>query len=131
MDDRRKLQRKYLMMYSRVFDCESGRVIGYLSDLSVLGAMIIGETAIKKGLSLQIRIDLPESLLTSKDNLQLNARVAWCKPDIDPSFHNVGFEFIDATQEDLKIIDQMVDAYEFKRDAPNYPPSISSLEEKA
>ena len=43
MDDRRKIPRKYLMVYSRVFDRETGKVLGYLSDMNLMGAMIISE----------------------------------------------------------------------------------------
>ena len=43
------------------FDRKSGKVIGYLSDLTVKGAMVIGEHHLEQGDNYQLRIDLPES----------------------------------------------------------------------
>ena len=51
-DERRKLERKFLVVYSRVFDRKTGKVIGYLSDLTVKGAMVIGEHHLEHGRSL-------------------------------------------------------------------------------
>ena len=43
MDERRKLDRKYLIVYSRVFERNLGKMLGYLGDLSLSGVMIISE----------------------------------------------------------------------------------------
>jgi hypothetical protein len=53
--------------------------------------------------------------------------VAWCKPDLDPAFQNIGFEFFDVTDQQKKIIDQIVETYEFKRNGPGYPAPPSGL----
>ena len=127
MDERRKLDRKYLAIYSRVFDRLSGRVLGYLSDMTQKGAMIISDDPLSEDQDLQLRFDLPDPLLFSTDHLNLSARVAWCRPDIDPAFYNIGFEFSFVGEKESRIIEEMIVAYEFKRDLPNYPPSPSSL----
>jgi hypothetical protein len=127
MNERRKLPRKYLVIYSRVFDHETGKVVGYLSDLSVGGAMIIGEAPLESGKSMMIRIDLPETPPFSKSHLDLETKIIWSKPDIAPSFHNAGLQFVKVSKEDVKIINDMIDAYEFHRESGNYPPSINSL----
>jgi len=128
MKERRTLDRKYLMVYSRVFDRGTGRILGYLSDLSSKGAMIISDDPIKENVTLSLRFDLPDPPLFSVDHLNLEARVAWCKPDIDPSFYNIGFEFIEVNEQEKMIIEEMIEAYEFRRDLPNYPISPSSLD---
>lgn len=128
MQERRKLDRKYLMVYSRVFDRVNGRILGYLSDLSPKGAMIISDDPIAENLHVPLRFDLPDPPLFSTDHLNINARVAWCKPDVDPSFYNIGFEFDPPQDPDRKIIEDMIEAYEFRRDYPNYPTSPSTLD---
>ena len=128
MNERRKLDRKYLMVYSRVFDRVNGQILGYLSDLSLNGAMIISDDPIPENIKIELRFDLPDPLLFSADHLNLSARVAWCKPDIDPSFYNIGFEFGVLKDSETHIIEEMIEAYEFRRDIPNYPVSPSSLE---
>ncbi len=128
MKERRTLDRKYLMVYSRVFDRSTGKILGYLSDLSPKGAMIISDDPISENSKISLRFDLPDPPLFSTDHLNLEARVAWCKPDIDPSFYNIGFEFFEISETDKSIIEEMIVAYEFRRDLPNYPISPSSLD---
>lgn len=128
MKERRTLDRKYLMVYSRVFDRATGKILGYLSDLSSRGAMIISDDPIKENAKLSLRFDLPDPPLFSTDHLNLEARIAWCKPDIDPSFYNIGFEFLEISESEKSIIEEMIEAYEFRREPPNYPISPSSLD---
>lgn len=127
MQERRKLDRKYLAIYSRVFDRITGRVLGYLSDMSQQGAMIISDDPMPENIEIHLRFDLPDPLLFSTDHLNLDARVAWCRPDIDPAFYNIGFEFAGIGETEGRIIEEMVEAYEFRRNLPNYPISPSAL----
>lgn len=127
--ERRKLERKYLVIYSRVFDRRSGQVIGYLGDLTPEGAMVIGEHRIEPETTLNLRFDLPDMLDLKKDHLDLKARAVWCKPDVDPAFVNVGFQFLELTAEDLKIVDLLIDLYEFRRHTEHYPPTFDELED--
>ncbi len=127
-EERRKLPRKYLVIYSRVFDRKSGQVIGYLSDLTVEGCMLIGEALIAQDTRIDIRVDLPDDPPFTRKQLDLTARAKWSRPDIDPSFYNTGFYFENPTESDLILIREMIEAYEFRRDGPQYPPSISELE---
>ena len=129
-DERRKLERKFLVVYSRVFDRKTGKVIGYLSDLTVKGAMVIGEHHLENGEYYQLRIDLPESSEFKKDHLDIDAKSVWSKPDIDPAFFNTGFQFGDLASGDEKIILRMIELYEFRRDTEKYPPSVSELQDR-
>ena len=115
MDDRRHLPRKYLIIYSRVFERTMGKLLGYLDDLSLHGAMIISEEKLVIGSTIELRLDLPDPQMFSKNNLYVNARVVRCDPDISPAFFNIGFEFLGVTQEQKEIITKMMNAYEFKR----------------
>jgi Tfp pilus assembly protein PilZ len=126
--ERRKIPRKYLVIYSRVFDRNSGQVLGYLSDLTNGGAMIISDDPIALNIDISLRFDLPDPPLFSTDHINLDARVAWCQPDIDPAFYNIGFAFKQVNPDQARIIVEMIDAYEFRRDMPNYPTAPSSLE---
>jgi PilZ domain len=128
MDERRKLDRKYLIVYSRVFERNLGKMLGYLGDLSLSGAMIISEQAQTVNSVLPLRFDLPDIQLFNIGQLDISARVAHCEPDINPAFYNIGFEFQDVTAEKKVIIEKMMDAYEFRRELPNYPTPPSALQ---
>ena len=129
LDERRRLDRKYLIVYSRVFERNLGKMLGYLGDLSLSGAMIISEQAQAVNSTLPLRFDLPDLQLFSIGQLDITARIAHCEPDINPAFYNIGFEFLDVTPEQKSIIEKMMEAYEFRREIPNYPVPPSALQD--
>lgn len=129
VSERRKLARKYLVIYSRVFDRKNGHIIGYLGDLTRDGAMIIGEHRIEPGTEMELRFDLPEIPEIKRDHLDLHARSVWCEPDIDPAFVNVGFHFSGLSAEDLEVVELLIDLYEFRHQAQQYPPTFTELED--
>ena len=122
MQERRKQPRKNLMSYSQVFDLYAGRLVGYLGDLNLLGAMVIGDQPMNVGENLTVSIQLPELPETAVTRLALPVRVAWCQPDLSPEFFNLGLEFTLVTEEQQRIIEAVMENYEFRRDTPNYPP---------
>lgn len=115
MDDRRQLQRKYLIIFSRVFERTLGKLLGYLSDLSESGGMIISEEPLELGATISLRFDLPDAKIFRADSLYVDARVARCDPDLSPSFYDIGFEFLNVTPEKKIVIQRMMDVYEFHR----------------
>lgn len=116
MDDRRRLPRKYLLIYSRVFERTLGKLLGYLSDLSEEGAMIIAEEPLAVGETLSLRFDLPDPKIFETHNLYLNAQVARCGGDISPNLYDIGFKFQDVTPEQKVVIQKMMEVYEFRRE---------------
>ena len=128
MQDRRKLPRKDLMSYSQVFDLVQGKLIGYLGDLNLIGAMVIGDESQKVNEKLTISIQLPELPQISATRLSLPVRVVWCHQDLSPEYYNIGMEFELITDEQKKIIEAVIENYEFRRQAPNYPPHPTELE---
>ena len=79
-----ELPRKYLIIYSRVFDQTLGKLLGYLSDLSEQGAMIIAEEPLDAGSLLPLRFDLPDPKIFHAHNLIITARVAHCDHRYQP-----------------------------------------------
>lgn len=115
MDDRRRLPRKYLLIYSRVFERMLGKLLGYLADLSEEGAMIIAEEPLTVGETLSLRFDLPDPKVFETHNLYLTAQVARCGEDISPKLYDIGFKFLDVTPEQKAVIQKMMEVYEFQR----------------
>lgn len=113
MEERRKLKRRYIMFYSRVFDRKTGELLGYLADLTTEGAMLISEFPIKAGIRYRLRMDLPEDTFMKQD-LSFEARSIWCKPDINPKFFVTGFQLIDLPPQDIDIIEQIIKDYGFR-----------------
>ena len=128
MEDRRRQPRKDLMSYSQVYDLSDGRLIGYLGDITLLGAMVITDHPIAENQSLSVSIELPELPDIHDTNMIISVRVAYCHQDISPDYFNVGFEFNTNTAKQHKIIQAVMDNYEFRRQSPNYPPHPNEID---
>jgi PilZ domain len=128
MQERRKQPRKNLMSYSQVFDLYEGRLIGYLGDLNLSGAMVIGDRPMEIDSELSISIQLPELPNINVPSMALPVRVAWCDKDISPEFLNIGLQFKIVTDAQKNIIEAVMENYEFRRTPPNYPPHPAELE---
>ncbi len=122
MQERRKAERKSLMAYTQVFDLYGGFLLGYLGDLNVRGAMVIGEKAMSENTELTISIELPELPNTNTTRMTIPVRIVWCQQDLSPEFFNIGFEFKEITPGQKGLIEAVIKNYEFRRDTPNYPP---------
>lgn len=127
MQERRKQPRKDLMSYSQVFDVQTGSLIGYLGDLTPSGAMVISDSMIEPNSPLTISIQLPELDSFSETAITLQIRVAWCKQDLSPEYYNLGLEFKSLSEKEKKIVEAVIEKYEFRRQTPHYPPHPSQL----
>jgi len=130
MQDRRKQPRKDLMSYSQVYDLHDGKLIGYLGDLNLLGAMVISDHQMTENERLNISVELPELPNTRDTSMMLSVRIAWCHQDISPDYFNVGLEFKDIHEKHLQIIQEVIENYEFRRQSPNYPKHPNELDEE-
>jgi hypothetical protein len=110
MEERRKHPRRYINFFTRVFDQQSGDLLGYLGDITTAGAMVISESRVEVGKTFKLRMDLPEQQF-GKDRLTVEARSLWCQPDITPQFFNTGFEFQRIEEEDTQVIERIVQQY--------------------
>jgi len=115
------------MSYSQVFDVHEGYLVGYLGDLTKLGAMVISDVELKANREMTIQIQLPELEDFSDETITVPVRVAWCQQDISPDYFNVGMEFKMLTGKQKQIIDAILANYEFRRQKPNYPPHPNEL----
>jgi hypothetical protein len=130
MQERRRQPRKDLMSYSQVYDLSDGRLIGYLGDLNLLGAMVISDHPLPENKALSISIELPELPNIHETNMLIAVRVAWCRQDISPDYFNLGLEFNSITDNQQAIVQAVMDNYEFRRQTPNYPLRAADLDEE-
>jgi hypothetical protein len=123
MQERRKQPRKELMSYSQVHDLYNGKLIGYLGDINLLGAMVIGDEPLELNEAFTISIQLPELPGVNTARMAVPVRVAHCTRDLSPDYFNIGLEFKLVTDNQKKIIETIIENYEFRRQSPpNYPP---------
>lgn len=118
MEERRKQPRKDLMSYSQVFDLYNGKLIGYLGDITQMGAMVIAEEPMAVNTTLTISIQLPELPKIKATRVALPVRVAYCHKDVSPEYFNIGLQFKLVTDHQKTVIDAVIKNYEFRRSVP-------------
>lgn len=115
MQERRKTQRKNLMAYNQVFDSFNGHLLGYLADLHLQGAMVIGDRFLEENTEITLAIELPDMPDVATPRIVIPARTVWCQQDISPEFYNIGFEFKKVTREQAVLLKAIIANYEFRR----------------
>ena len=116
MDNRRKENREKITAFTPVYFLRPKTLLGYLSDLTLHGGMVIGEKSVdtnKRGmLAIEFPATLNDVILT---HITIPARVAWCRPDVDsPNSHiTIGFEFTELSPEHSKVITAILKKYRF------------------
>jgi len=113
-DERRKEARKAIMKFTPVYDLEQGKLLGYLRDLTLQGALVIGEKTLEVNTHTILKFDLPGDLpKTTAKHLIISARVARCVEDESPNSYKLGFEFEDVTLDQMDIIEAILERYHF------------------
>ena len=113
MKEKRKIKRRYLLYYMRVYDNDSHQQIGNLVDITTVGAMVVSETPLPVKKTYHLKLELSEDV-SDKPYLEFTARSLWCQPDVEPHFFNTGFKIIKLAPEDLVIVDRIVEVYGFR-----------------
>ena len=112
MENKRKLKRRHLIYYLRVFDQSNGQLIGHLVDITKEGLMLISEQPLITDKEYKFRMVLPTEIL-SRAEVNYTATVIWCKKDVNPDFYATGFRLSDISTDDIVIIESLIHRYGF------------------
>lgn len=113
MAERRKLSRKYLTFFGRIFDRQTGQLLGNVADITAEGVMVISSHPIEVDKDFQLRVDLAGRIF-GVDHLNLSGCSIWCQTDIDPAYFNTGFQLTGVTPEEIELIDRIVEEYKIR-----------------
>jgi hypothetical protein len=112
-DNLRKVPRRHLIYYLRVYDIDTGDLLGNLVDISTRGIMLVSETPIAINTTFAMRMMLPETLEGSRE-VEFRGVSRWCRNDVNMHFYDTGFELIDPTIGFMEALDRLVDVCLFK-----------------
>lgn len=118
MSEKRKNERKKLIAFTPVFDCQRNLLLGHLGDLSMKGALQIGKKPMEVDRIIMLAIGFPETPQFPARRATILARVAWCKPEKNPQYFNVGFEFLEIDQENKTALKAILEKYRFRYRVP-------------
>ena len=117
MKEKRKINRRFLLYYMRVYDADSRQQIGNLVDITPGGIMVVSEHPLPEGKTTHLRVELSEEV-ADKPYMEFSAISKWSEPDIIPNMFNTGFEIIDLMPEDARIINQINQEFGFRENKP-------------
>ncbi len=111
-EDRRTIRRRHIIYYLRVWDLDTKQVLGHIVDINMGGMMLISEKPIptNREYSLEIRWEDAE---TGHQTIRFRATSCWCKPDVNASFYDSGFQLLDQAPDVLDPIQDMIKDYGF------------------
>lgn len=112
-DNLRKVPRRHLIYYLRVFDADSNEMLGNLVDISTRGIMLVSEKPVEVDKAFNLHMVLPETLEGSRD-VEFRGISRWCRNDVNPSFYDTGFELVDPSSSFMEALDKLVDDCLFK-----------------
>jgi hypothetical protein len=115
MDNRRRETRRRFTAFSPVYDLYPRTLLGYLGDLNLRGALIIGKnlTTINKETVLEIIFPGEIADLTVVP-VTIPARIAWCRADEQSKSYNIGIEFTELTPLHKDLFQQILERYHFR-----------------
>lgn len=115
MSDRRKETRRRLTAFTPVYDLRPRVLLGYLGDLTLRGALVIGTNLTTINKETILEIDLPGELANERAiPITIPARIAWCRPDENPKYFNIGVEFTEMTPAHEELLQEILARYHFR-----------------
>lgn len=115
MSNRRKETRRKLMTFTPVYDLHPRMLLGYLGDLTMKGALVIGTSLTTIGRETELEIDFPSDIPDIPTiPVKIPARIAWCRQDEGPQYYNIGVEFTDISPEIAILFEQILERYHFR-----------------
>ncbi len=113
MQERRDIHRRHLMFHLRVYDADSGRELGTLTDVSPEGLLVTGDRRLTLGRRFRMFMRLPPAL-TARERIDFSATVAWSNNQANPAFHDTGFRDLELDGEDRGILESLMDEFDLR-----------------
>jgi len=118
MENRRKEMRKKVMAFTPVYRLEPGKpeiLLGFLGDLTLHGALVIGEKTLEVGQPVRLGIEFPASLPgILGTRLTVQTQVTRCVREEESPDFRLGFEFGELSPEQIKTIEALLERYNYR-----------------
>ncbi len=93
-----------------VLDLTRGRTVGHLANISTGGFMLVArDQEIQPNMVFQFRFFFPKPIM-GQDTINCGAESLWSDPAVDEKGYWSGFQIIDISDADAKIIQYLVDS---------------------
>jgi len=114
MSDQRKIQRKKIMAFTPVYNHNKTVLYGYIGDLTMLGALVIGEKPLEVDTGATFVIDFPETPDFPARRMKIQAQVVWNRWQPDKQYYNSGIEFRNISEQNRTILEMILAKYIYR-----------------
>ena len=110
--NQRRLQRWYLVMYLRVFNEDTGDLLGHIIDINKEGLRLLSDQPIAPNQTFHLGVDVPKDNI-ARQRIHLEAVSLWSGPDINPDFYDTGFRLQNISTQTLLQLQLLIDEFKF------------------
>ncbi len=107
MKEERKIKRRHLILYLRVFDSKSDELLGNLGDLTTEGIMVVSDKQIEINKSYNLKMTLPAKI-EGQQQINLHAKAVWCNQDVNSDYYDTGFKINDIDPQTVHLISKII-----------------------
>ncbi len=118
MSEHRREVRSKVLVFTPVYDKFTNVLLGYLGDLTLKGALVVSEKPVDINKKFMLAIEFREASEAPAKRMTIPARAAWTKQERDRTYYNTGFEFLELTEANKRVIEAVLERYQFVRGIP-------------
>ena len=107
MTNKRNIQRTSLVEFQQVQDAASGKVLGYLGDLSLEGLRVLSKKNIPIGESFRLRLKYVR-VGGETEELEADAESVWERKPGDLPYGETGFHFTELSADARECVDVII-----------------------
>jgi hypothetical protein len=115
---RRAQERRETLSYWKVFDAQSERLLGRLTNVTTEGLQVHSEQPIPENADYHIRIETPEDI-TGYGRVFINARSMWCQKNPMTDLYSAGFKITGQLPEYVDAVRRLIEHFSYP--APPQP----------
>ena len=112
--DARKEERKKIMAFTPVHDLDKNTLLGYIGDLTLKGALIIGEKPVEVNKQTTLAIDFPQTPEFPARRVKILARIAWSKREPEVQYYDTGVEFQEINEQNKTFLEAVLERYQYR-----------------
>ncbi|MDZ7641909.1 MAG: PilZ domain-containing protein [Desulfurivibrio sp.] len=105
-------KRHNLVYYLKVYNDETGELLGHLVDITTEGLKLVAPQPLPLDRLFKLRLSLPEGHFQWQE-LRCRARSRWTGPDVNPDYHTTGFLLEEMDEETKDLVAGLVSLYSF------------------
>ncbi len=110
--NQRRLKRWYLVMYLRVFDEDTGDLLGHIVDINKEGLRLVSDKHIPTHETFRLWVDVPKEG-APRQRIHLEAESLWSGQDVNPDFYDTGFRIQNISTQTMLQLQLLIEEFKF------------------